>query len=262
MTMKITILGCGTAGGVPSLARGYGLCNPNNHKNNRSRTSILVAKGKTTLLVDTSPDLRMQLLNANINKVDAVLFTHDHADHLHGIDDLREINRVTSKKIPIYGSKETIETIAKRFGYVFANNDDLDEILEPPIYQPHLVKNIIPDDNFMIGNIKVRGFIANHGWQNVTAYRFDDVVYLTDTIEIYDINADYLKNIKTLIIGCVSYNKHPIHANVEMVLEWVKQLKPQKTILTHMSGGLDYDKLKSELPDNIEPAYDGMIINI
>ncbi|MGD9638404.1 MAG: MBL fold metallo-hydrolase [Alphaproteobacteria bacterium] len=261
MKTKIRILGCGTANGVPSIARGYGLCNPDNLKNTRTRTSIIVETETTRILVDAGPDLRMQLLDAGINQVDAVLFTHDHADHLHGIDDLREINRVTGHKIPIYGSNETMKTIATRFSYVFAANNNMEEILEQPIYQPNLVKNIIENDTmFKIGDIEVRGFTANHGWQKVTAYRFNDIVYMTDTVEIYDMEAEYLKNIKLFIVGCASYIKHPIHANVEMVLDWVNKLKPERTILTHMGSGLDYDKLISELPKNVEPAFDGMAI--
>lgn len=263
MKTKITILGCGTAGGVPSLARGYGLCDPLNPKNNRLRTSLLVERGQTRLLVDTSPDLRFQLLKTGINTVSAVLFTHDHADHLHGIDDLREINRSTGHKIPVYAHQDTMKTIEERFSYVFAKNEDQNEILEPPIYQPHLLKKIVIEDReFIIGDFKIKGFIVSHGWQDVMAYRFDNIVYLTDVIKIYNWQADYLKAIEVLIVGCVSYRPHPIHANIATVLEWVERLKPKRTVLTHMGSSLDYDRLSSELPLGVEPAFDGMVIEV
>lgn len=255
--MKITVLGSGAAGGVPMISVGWGRCDPENPKNRRRRPSILVEEGGQTILIDTSPDLREQLLDAKIRHLDAVLFTHDHADHTHGIDDLREVNRAMGGPIPAYGSKDSLERIQSRFSYVFSDID----LKTQPIFKPWLTKTEVVA-GFDINGIAVSAIDQDHGYGRTTGFRFGRMAYCTDVHSFPDESLAQLHGLDLWIVGCLTEYPHPTHAHLGKVLDWVTEIKPKQTIITHMSPNLDYQTLCDQLPPHIRPAYDGLIIEI
>lgn len=255
--MKVTILGCGGSSGTPAVGRGWGKCDPNNPKNSRLRPSILVENGQTRLLVDTSPDLRQQLLNADVKALDAVLYTHYHADHLHGIDDLRQINREMNAAIDVYADADTLDVIKKRFGYVLeplAEDADM-------FYKPTLLPHVLGDgDKFSVGNIDIDVFSQDHGFCETLGFRFGAIAYTTDVVELPDHAFDILKGVDTWIVGTLIDHPHPTHAHVDKALDWFDRVGPRRGVLSHLGYGFDYDTLKGRLPDHVEPAFDGMIL--
>jgi phosphoribosyl 1,2-cyclic phosphate phosphodiesterase len=252
--MKATILGCGSAGGVPSISRGWGACDPHNPRNRRLRPSILVESSSTRILVDTSPDCREQLLRANARRLDAVLYTHDHADHLHGIDDLREVNRAMEAPLAIHGAKQVLEAIQSRFSYVVGSVAEGQTIYKPMLHFHELT------GPFVVGDIPVISFDQDHGYCRTTGYRFGNLAYSTDVVDLPEASFDVLAGIDTWIVGCLTLAPHPTHAHLDKVLGWIKRLKPRRAILTHMTPSLDYETLKARLPEGIEPAYDGLAL--
>jgi len=263
--MKVTLLGTGSAAGVPMVSRGWGVCDPNDPKNRRLRSSIFVEEGDTSILVDTGPDLREQLLNANIQKISALLYTHGHADHTHGIDEIREVNRLMRAEIPVWGMKETLDELADRFAYSFEGYDY--DIGDPGvlIYKPWLVPNILQlphPQPFMVNDLQVIPIEQDHGWSKSLGFRFGDFAYSTDLIEMDETGFDKLQGLKVWVVGCVMRQAHTTHANLETVLSWVERIKPERTIITHMGIGFDYAAFKAELPDGVEPGYDGQVIEI
>ncbi|MDB9762622.1 MBL fold metallo-hydrolase [Alphaproteobacteria bacterium] len=256
MTIEVTILGCGSSGGVPLIGNIWGPCDPNDSRNIRRRVSILVKKNKKAFLVDTSPDLRMQMLDANIKDVDAVLYTHSHADHVHGIDDLRAFcwQRKDNKPLPIYSDQYTIDQITKRFDYAFENK------YGPAV--PSLAANTISIGNNTIQGVNVEAIKQVHGKGFSLGYRFDNVAYSTDVNNLPEESMDQLKNLDLWIVDCVRYEPHYSHSHFDQTISWIKQLKPKKAILTHMGHWLDYNELKNKCPDNVEPGIDGMVIKV
>ena len=256
MTIEVTILGCGSSGGVPLIGNIWGPCDPNDSRNIRRRVSILVKKNKKAFLVDTSPDLRMQMLDANIKDVDAVLYTHSHADHVHGIDDLRAFcwQRKDNKPLPIYSDQYTIDQITKRFDYAFENK------YGPAV--PSLAANTISIGNNTIQGVNVEAIKQVHGKGFSLGYRFDNVAYSTDVNNFPEESMDQLKNLDLWIVDCVRYEPHYSHSHFDQTISWIKQLKPKKAILTHMGHWLDYNELKNKCPDNVEPGIDGMVIKV
>lgn len=237
------------------ISRGWGACDPNNPKNRRLRTSLLVQHDGKNILVDTGPDLREQLLHARVNTLEAVLYTHEHADHTHGLDDLREINRVMEKGIPIYANPTTLNALKSRFGYAFHPI----RIGKEPFFHPWLEPNlIVPGEAFRISGLKIIPFVQDHEWTTSIGFRMKNFGYSTDVVHLYDSALSVLKGIDVWVVGCLSGKDHPSHASIGRVLEWVDILKPKRTILTHMSIGMDYDELCRTLPKGIEPGYDGM----
>lgn len=252
--MRITILGCGAAGGVPSISRGWGECDPREDRNRRRRPSILVEHGASRLMVDTSPDCRQQCLDAGIRALDAVLYTHDHADHLHGIDDLREVNRAMRAPLPIHGSEATLKGLAERFSYV------LGAVGEGfTIYKPMLIPHLI-DGPFQVGEIEVRPFDQDHGYCRTTGFRFGSMAYSTDVVTLPEESFAVLEGVETWIIGCLSREPHPTHAHLSRVLGWIDRIRPRRAFLTHMTPSLDYRTLCDELPPHVRPAHDGLVI--
>ncbi|HSV28334.1 MAG TPA: MBL fold metallo-hydrolase [Candidatus Omnitrophota bacterium] len=252
--MKVTMLGTGAAGGVPSISRGWGNCDPNEPRNRRRRPSILVEDGDTAILVDSGADCREQLLDAGVRRLDAVLYTHDHADHLHGIDDLREVNRAMAAPLPIRGSAATLDAIRARFPYVLGA---VEEGLS--IYKPMLLPHVIHGP-FTVGSIDVVPFDQDHGYCRTTGFRFGPVAYSTDLVDLPEESFAALAGVDTWIVGCLTYNPHPTHAHLDKVLEWIDRVAPRRAILTHMTPGMDYAALKARLPAHVEPGYDGQVL--
>tara|TARA_B100001939_G_scaffold344839_1_gene360122 strand:+ start:1457 stop:2233 length:777 start_codon:yes stop_codon:yes gene_type:complete len=256
MSINVTILGCGSSGGVPLIGNIWGPCDPNNPKNIRRRVSILVKTNNKTFLVDTGPDLRMQMLDANVTNVDAVLYTHSHADHANGIDDLRAFcwKRKDNTPLPIYGDKYTIEQLTERFYYAFGTKAG------PAL--PTLKANIINIGNNNILDTDITAIKQMHGKGFSIGYRFGNFAYSTDVNEFPKESYKLLQDLDLWIVDCVRYEPHYSHSHFEKTINWIKLLKPKKAILTHMGHWLDYDELLSKCPENVEPGIDGMVLNI
>ncbi len=248
--MKVTILGCGTSGGVPRIGNVWGACDPKNPKNRRRRVSILVEEGDRRLLVDTSPDLREQLLDADVDTLDAVLYTHDHADHTHGIDDLRAIFHTIRKPVEVYASAETLEVLKRRFDYIFKS-----KLGYPSICQANEISG-----PFSVGGIDVVPFVQEHGPITSLGFRFGKVAYSTDLNGLPEESWEILAGVDTWIVDALRPQPHPTHPHLEMTLEWIARLKPRRAILTHMTWDMDYETLCRELPKGVEPGYDGMVM--
>ncbi|WP_085902168.1 MBL fold metallo-hydrolase [Kiloniella majae] len=258
--MKITMLGCGGSGGVPicSGAAGgnWGNCNPENPKNRRRRVSILVEHEDTTILVDTGPDLRIQLLDAGVEYIDAVLYTHDHADHIHGLDELRYLAYKAGGPIEAFMDEADREIITNRFAYAFTSSCDPEST-----YTPMMDDKTI-DGPFKVGSIEITPFYQNHGNTTSLGFRFGDFAYSTDVFDLDERAFETLAGVKHWIVDCLRYEPHPSHAHFEKTLSWVERLKPERTILTHMNQQVDYDDLLSKCPEGVEPGYDGLTFEV
>lgn len=248
--MKVTILGCGTSGGVPRIGNVWGRCDPSNPKNRRRRVSILVEDGPTKILVDTSPDLREQCLDADVRHLDAVLYTHDHADHTHGIDDLRGIVHSMGRLVPVYGNRATLDILARRFDYVF-----MDQNGYPAIAEAHEITG-----PFTVGGVHIEPFEQIHGSTTSLGFRFGPVAYSTDLNELPAAARETLRGVDTWIVDALRYDPHPTHPHLDLTLSWIADIKPRRAFLTHMTWDMDYEELKRQLPPGVEPAYDGLTI--
>ncbi len=256
--MRITMLGSGPSWGVPRIGGDWGACDPSNAKNRRRRVSILVEEGGSVLLVDTSPDLREQLLDAGTTRIDAVLFTHSHADHTHGIDDLRSINRMMGKPLPIYADPATMSELKSRFRYIFTPVDaGAKAMFYKPSVEPHEI-----DGAFMVAGIAVTPFVQDHGFSKTLGFRFGRFVYSTDAVALDEAAFAALTGVEVWIVDCIRRAPHPTHSHIERTLEWISRVKPRRAILTHMDQTLDYASLQRELPPGVEPGYDGLVIEI
>jgi phosphoribosyl 1,2-cyclic phosphate phosphodiesterase len=261
--MRITILGCGAAGGVPLIGPDWGVCDPNEPRNRRRRVSILVddETAQGPILVDTSPDMREQLIDAKVGRVGAVLYTHFHADHVHGIDDIRSLNRRQGTVIPAYGTADTMAALGKRFSYVFDPPPMSNG--RPAFYKPCLeARRFEPGESFTAAGIGVMPFEQGHGYTTTVGFRFGAAAYSTDVVELSEAAFDALAGIDLWIVGCLSDRPFPTHAHLARVLEWIERVKPKRTVLTHMTPDLDYQRLKRELPQGVEPGYDGMVLDV
>ena len=257
--MKVTILGSGPSSGVPTIHDGWVDCDPENPKNRRLRPSILVENGNTVVLVDTSPDLRQQLLNTGVRRLDAVLYTHGHADHLHGIDDLRSINRAMNAEIPVYADAETLAIIDRRFEYTVTPLAPGADMYYKPVLNLH---EIAPGERFSVGDLEILTFDQDHGYSRTLGYRFGPLAFTTDLLNMPEESFAALDGVETWIIGVFSVKPHITHVHVDKALEWIERIKPLRAVLTHLGPTIDYGKLCDYLPDGVEPAYDGMEIEI
>lgn len=262
--MHVTILGCGGSGGVPLVGPdGWGACDPANPKNRRRRVSILVEAAGTTILVDTSPDLREQLLGAGTWDIDAVVYTHAHADHSHGIDDLRAVNYHRRCQLDVYARRETLDELRQRFAYAFPAEGarDLSADQARSFYRPWLMPRPITGP-FRIGAIDVVPFDQVHGSATCLGYRFGRVAYSTDVKALDEAAFATLAGIDVWIVDCLREAPHGTHSHLAQTLAWIERVKPGRAILTHMNHSLDYATLRARLPAGVEPAYDGMVIEI
>ena len=253
--MKFIILGCGSSVGVPWITGDWGNCNKKNKFNSRSRCSALIKKGDFSILIDTSPDIRKQLLDNNIKNIDNVLFTHEHADQTSGIFELRPFYWKNKKELNIFANKETLKILQNKYDYCFFGGKG---------YSPILKGNLVKKNFFLQkGNkkIKIRSFYVDHGEIKSTAYIIEKLAYISDTNGILKKDISKLINLKYLIIDCLKLKSHPSHFNLTESINLSEMVRPKKTILTNLHSDLDYDYLKKSLPKNIIPAYDGMILN-
>ncbi len=262
MSLKLTILGCGTSGGVPRVGDHWGACDPAEPKNRRKRCALLVerdgAAGKTTVLVDTSPDLRQQLLDAGAAWLDGVLYTHDHADHAHGIDDLRQVAYNGNRRVDVYYDEATGKVLRTRFSYCFETPQGSEY---PAILRGHAIE---AGKQVRIsgagGVIEALPFRQIHGSGETLGFRFGGVAYSPDVSDFPEASLDALRDLDVWILDTLRYKPHPSHLSVEQALQWIARMKPKRAVLTHMHLDLDYARLRSELPNGVEPAYDGMVL--
>ncbi len=250
--MRITILGCGSSGGVPRLGNEWGACDPAEPKNRRRRCSILVQQNDTNLLIDTSPDLREQLLDAGVDRLDAVVWSHDHADQTHGIDDLRVLALINRHRIATWGDARTLASLSKKFTYCFEQE-------EGSWYPPILDSREITGP-FEVGGISVLPIEQDHGSMPSLGFRFGTVGYSNDVFDLPDAAFEALAGIQVWIVDALRYRPHPTHAHLEKTLGWIERLKPERAVITNMHVDFDYATLKRELPAGVEPAYDGMVV--
>jgi phosphoribosyl 1,2-cyclic phosphate phosphodiesterase len=259
-TLTFTILGCGSSGGVPRLGNDWGDCDSANPKNRRRRCSMLVQrttpKGTTTVLIDTSPDMREQLLGAGVGTLDAVVYTHSHADHVHGIDDLRQIVFNTRKRLPVHADGPTQDALIARFGYAFVQPEGSPY---PAILDMHTIDGPITIQGSG-GEIALTPFLAEHGAMDALGFRIADLAYLPDAIEIPAESWRHLQNLDCWVVDALRRKPHPTHAHLALTLEWIAAAKPARAVLTNMHVDLDHATLLAELPLHITPAYDGMTI--
>ena len=251
--MKLTILGCGTSFGVPRIGNDWGSCDPAEPRNRRRRVSILIEHEETRILVDTSPDLREQLLAARVGEIDAVIWTHDHADHCHGIDDLRQLYHVYQRPIEGYAREATLVSLRERFAYVF----DGSAAGYPDIAAGHL----LPDD-MELGGIRIRAVDQPHGSITSAGLRFDaggkSIAYSTDFNDLTPGMETLFEGVGIWIVDALRRRPHPTHPHLDRALEWVARVRPGRAILTHMDNSMDYRTLLAELPPGVEPGYDGL----
>jgi len=254
--MRVTVLGCGASTGVPAIGPDWGRCDPNDRRNRRRRVSVLVEVGAVTILIDTSPDLREQLLDAGVARLDAVLMTHAHADHLHGIDDLRVVNRLMRSAIPLYADGQTLAEIGRRFAYV------LKPVEEPGrYYKPTLVPHLITGP-FEIRGIPIVPFVQDHGFSTTLGIRIGGFAYSTDVTELDEDAFAALEGVQLWIVDCLRREPHPTHSHLAKTLSWIARVGPRRAVLTHMDQSLDYREVSAELPGGVEPGQDGLVIEL
>lgn len=259
--MEMTILGCGGSAGVPMIggpdgAGDWGECDPQEPRNARTRSSVLLRDDRgRALLVDTGPDLRAQLLAQRISRVDAVIYTHAHADHIAGLDELRAINRIMGCPIPAYATQDVIEELIMRFDYVFR------PWTPPSFYRPVLVPHVvIPGDEVEIAGMKVRIFEQVHGRTLTLGLRVGPMAYCTDVAELDETALDILHGVDTWVVGCFQRATHVSHGWLEQVLRWRERIQPRRTVLTHMGPDMDWGWMQAHLPPGVEAAHDGMVL--
>jgi phosphoribosyl 1,2-cyclic phosphate phosphodiesterase len=264
MTLTLTILGCGSSAGVPRPALGWGACDPKNPKNRRRRCSLLVERqsdnGVTRIVIDTSPDLREQLIDAEVDHIDAVFLTHEHADQTHGIDDLRSVVLHQRKRIPVYLNQATADHILLRFSYCFVSPPGSDY---PPILDHHAME---AGESRTIegkgGAVGMSAFLLQHGNIPALGYRIGNAAYTPDINDIPAESWSQLENLDLWVIDGLRYTGHPSHFSLDEALSWIDRFKPRRAVITNMHSDLDYEVLRQSLPPNVIPAYDGMRLTL
>ncbi len=260
---RVTILGCGGSAGVPQIGGGdghgdWGACDPAEPRNRRTRSSIVIeSSAGERLLVDTSPDMRAQLLACAVPQVDAILFTHAHADHVLGLDDVRILNRIVNRPIEAFATAQTLEELHKRFDYAFQPWNQ--SYFFRPVLTPCAVE---PGQTVEAAGLRVQLFEQDHGFMPTLGLRIGRFGYSTDVAILDDAAFAALAGVDTWVVDCFQRQPHKTHANLEQVLGWVERLQPRRVVLTHMGYDIDWLWMKRRLPPQIEPAYDGMLLDI
>jgi phosphoribosyl 1,2-cyclic phosphate phosphodiesterase len=260
--MRVILLGTGASAGVPMIGgadgRGdWGVCDPSEPRNRRTRSSIVVQGGQGALLVDTGPDLREQLLSCGISRVDAILFTHAHADHITGLDDVRILNRLMNRPLDAFGTDLTLSDIEGRFPYAFRPWSP------PGFYRPVVVaRRAAPGEVIDTAGLSVALFEQDHGFTRTLGLRIGSFGYSTDVVELDDTAFACLQGVDTWVVGCFQRPRHSTHAPLSHVLQWVERLRPRRTVLTHMGVDMDWTWLRENLPPGVEPGHDGQILDV
>ncbi len=260
--MRVTILGCGGSAGVPSLGgadgRGdWGACDPGEPRNRRTRSSIVIEGPEGRILVDTGPDMRAQLLACAVPRIDAVVFTHAHADHMTGLDDVRLLNRISGRPLPAFATQPTRDELARRFDYAFR-----------PWTPPHFFRPVLevcvlaPGDAFAACGMRVQTFDQDHHVMRTLGLRVGKFGYSTDVVRLDDAAFATLAGVDTWVVGCFQPAPHLTHAHLALVLAWRDRLGARRTVLTHMGGAMDWASLQAILPAGVEPGYDGMVLEV
>lgn len=258
--MKITILGCGASGGVPLIGPHWGACDSREPKNWRRRSSILIEDKGCILLVDATPDVRMQLIDAGISHVDALLLTHSHADHINGLDDMRMLNNAMQRPIALYATKETFEEVKQRFPYIFRTPS---RNKEGRFFKPCFISHIITiGKTFSVNGLDIVPVRQDHGVCQTVGFRYQNMAYSPDVVRLPEESLAQLRGLSLWIVDCLREKPSPTHAHLERVIKWTNSLKPKHVLLTHMSHESDYSTLKHHAPKPIEPAWDGMVVEL
>ncbi len=261
--MRVTILGCGGSAGVPQIGgadgRGdWGVCDPAEPRNRRSRSSVVVESGQgTRLLVDTGPDLRTQLMACGVPGVDAILFTHAHADHITGLDDIRILNRIAGRPLAAYATQGTLDELTRRFDYAF-------KPWQPPgFFRPVLLPHpVAAGDTVEMAGLPVRLFEQDHGFITTLGLRIGAFAYSTDVVTLDDFAFATLAGVDIWVVDCFQRAGHTTHAHLDRVLDWAGRVGARRTILTHMGYDMDWDWLQRHLPPGVEPAFDGLVVDV
>jgi phosphoribosyl 1,2-cyclic phosphate phosphodiesterase len=260
LTLRLTILGCGSSGGVPRIAEGWGACDPANPKNRRRRCSVLLERhgpgGATTVLVDTSPDLREQLIDAQVKRLDGVLLSHPHADHTHGIDDLRPLCLAMRRRLDVYMNETTSARVRRAFSYIFEIPDGSSYpaiATELRLFAGQVCRIDGPG-----GAIEAMPFDLEHGDISALGFRVGGLAYTPDVNSIPQASRAFLDGLDLWIIDALRYRAHPSHFSLDEALSWIETMRPRRAILTNLHTDLDYETLRAKLPAHVTPAYDGM----
>ncbi|MGY6412065.1 MAG: MBL fold metallo-hydrolase [Alkalilacustris sp.] len=258
--LRFTILGCGSSGGVPRLGDNWGECDPAEPRNRRRRCSMLVERrgeeGSTLVLIDTSPDMRQQLLDAGVGRLDAVIWTHSHADHTNGIDDLRQIVFNTRKRLAVWADPETQAALRERFSYVFEQPEGSPY---PPILDMHTISGDVTIEGAG-GAVTFQPVRARHGHIDALGFRIGPLAYLPDAVEIPEESWAVLEGLDTWVVDALRRKPHPTHAHLALTLQWIERAAPRRAVLTNMHNDLDYATLADEVPGHVVPAHDGMTL--
>ncbi len=259
--IRVTLLGTGPSQGVPAIGgadgRGdWGDCDPAEPRNRRRRTAALLEGGGTRLLVDAGPDCRQQLLDAGVGTVDGVAFTHAHADHVTGLDELRQANRNAGQGIAAFGFPETLKELQERFGYAFRGPSR-------GFFRPDLrAHEVLPGQDHHLGSLSFKALEQDHAVMRTMGLRCGPFAYSTDVVRMPEPTLAALRGVRVWVIGCFRLTAHPVHAGLAEVLGWQAAIRPERIILTHMSSAMDWARLRAELPPGIEPGHDGMVIEV
>jgi phosphoribosyl 1,2-cyclic phosphate phosphodiesterase len=254
--MRFIILGSGTSFGLPQIGCDCRVCSSSDPRDSRTRAAAVVEAGQTRILIDTPPELRLQLLSKKIKSIDAVFFTHGHADHVHGIDDLRAIS-IRRGALPVYGYSETLREISERFNYIF------DQCVVPPrgTSKPELVATpAFPGEPITVGDLEVLPLELDHGRRKILGYRFGEFAYLTDVKTVPEETSQHLRDLNVLVVSALLDRSHPTHFSIDEAVEFAMRIGAERTFLTHLTHRHTHAEFLERLPPGIEPAYDGLDI--
>lgn len=263
--LRFTLLGCGSSPGTPRINGDWGACDPGNPRNRRLRAAAMVERvtdsgGVTRAVIDTGPDFRQQMISAGVPRIDAVVFTHAHADHIHGIDDLRGYFLIQRRRIDVYADQPTMHRLREAFGYCFETPPGSGY---PPILEPHLIGHDAP---FTVegegGPLTFEPLPQIHGDIISLGFRIGPVAYCSDVSDFPHETVDRLQDLEVLVIDALQYQRHATHFSLDEALAWIERLNPRRAVLTHMHIPLDYDAVMRETPPHVEPGFDGQVVEI